>query len=58
MEKRPLLYPQNRVFCRIGDSEFDDGLGWNFDLLLRLGIKARTCLSLLLYQLAKTGKTN
>src|SRR5271157_2871316 len=51
-----LLYPQNRVLCRLGDSEFDDGLGWNLDLLLRLGIKACTCFPLLLYQLAKTGQ--
>ena len=40
----------------LGDSEFDDGLGWNLDLLLRLGIEARTCLPLLFYQLAKTGQ--
>src|SRR6266481_6185967 len=53
---RLLLYPQNRVLCRLGDSEFDDGLGWNLDLLLRLGIEARTCFPLLLYQLAKTGQ--
>ena len=51
-----LLYPQNRVLCRLGDSEFDDGLGWNLDLLLRLGIEACTCLPLLLHQLAKTGQ--
>src|SRR5271165_5188950 len=49
-----LLYPENPVLCRLGDSEFDDGLGWNLDLLLRLGIKASTCFPLLLYQLAKT----
>jgi hypothetical protein len=29
---------------------------WNLDLLLRLGIDARTSLPLLLYQLAKTGQ--
>ena len=51
-----LLYPENRVLCRLGDSEFDDGLGWNLDLLLRLGIKACTCFPLLLYELAKTGQ--
>jgi hypothetical protein len=51
-----LLYPENPVLCRLGDSEFDDGLGWNLDLLLRLGIKASTCFPLLLYQLAKTGQ--
>src|SRR6202023_2870493 len=53
---RLLLYPQNRVFCRLGDAKFDDGLGWNLDLLLRLRIKARTRLPLLLRQLAKTGQ--
>jgi hypothetical protein len=49
-----LLYPQNRVLCRLGDSEFDDSLGWNLDLLLRLWIEARACFPLLLHQLAKT----
>jgi hypothetical protein len=51
---RLLLYPKNRVFCRLGDAKFDDGLGWNFDFLLRLWIKARARLPLLLHQLAKT----
>jgi hypothetical protein len=51
-----LLYPQNRVFCRLSDSEFDDGFGWNLDLLLRLRIKARPRFPLLLYELAKTGQ--
>jgi hypothetical protein len=46
---RLLFYPQNRVLCRLGDSEFDDGLGWNLDLLLCLGIEARASLPLLLY---------
>jgi len=36
-----LFYSENRVLRRLGDSEFEDGLGWNPDLLLRLGIKAR-----------------
>ena len=49
-----LLYTQNRVLCRPGDSEFDDGLGWNLDLLLRLGIEARACLPLLLDKLAES----
>src|SRR6516162_5822009 len=39
-----LLYPENRVLCRLGDSEFDDGLGGNLHLLLRLGIEAPSCL--------------
>ena len=51
-----LLYPQNRILCRLGDSEFDDGLGWNLDLLLRLGIEAEASLPLLLYELAKSGQ--
>src|ERR1700751_3246733 len=51
-----LLYPQNRVLCGLGNSKFDDGLGWNLHLLLRFWIKARTRLSLLLHQLAKTGQ--
>ena len=55
VESGLLLYPENRVLCRLGDSEFDDGLGWNLDLLLRLGIEARACLPLLLYELAKAG---
>jgi hypothetical protein len=53
---RLFLYPNNRVFCRLRDAKFDDGLGWNFDFLLRLRIKARTRLPLLLHQLAKTGQ--
>src|SRR6266403_5367956 len=51
-----LLYPKNRVFCRLGDAKFDDGLGWNLDFLLRLWIKARARLPLLLYEFAKTGQ--
>jgi hypothetical protein len=54
--KRLLLYPQNRVFCRLGDSEFDDGLGWNLDLLLCLRIEASTCFPLLLYKLPEAGQ--
>ena len=49
-----LLYPKNAVLSRLGDSEFDDGLGWNLDLLLRLGIEARACLPLLLDELAES----
>ena len=51
-----LLYPKNRVLCRLGDSEFYDGLRTNLHLLLRLGIEARACFPLLLHQLAKTGQ--
>ena len=48
-----LLYSENRVLRSLGNSEFDDGLGRNLDLLLRLGIKARARLSLLFHQLSK-----
>jgi hypothetical protein len=53
---RLLLYAQNRVFCRLSDSEFDDGFSWNLDLLLRLRIKARARFSLLLYELANRAR--
>ena len=46
---------QNPVFRRLGYPEFDDGLGWNLDLLLRLRIEADPSLPFLLYQLAKSG---
>ena len=52
---RLLPHSENRIFCRLGDSEFDDGLGRNLDLLLRLRIEARARLPLLLHQFAKTG---
>jgi hypothetical protein len=51
-----LLYAQNPVLCCLGDAEFDNGLCWNLDLLLRLWVKAHARLSLLLHQLAKTGQ--
>jgi len=53
---RLLLYPQNRVLCRLGDSEFHDGLGWNLDFLLRLRIEAGASLPFLFYELAKSGQ--
>ena len=53
---RLLFYPQNRVLCRLGDSEFDNGLGRNLYLLLRLRIEADASLPLLLYELAKSGQ--
>jgi hypothetical protein len=56
VESGLLLYPKNAVLCRLGDPEFDDGLGWNLDLLLRLGIEASTCFPLLLYELAEAGQ--
>src|SRR5215469_10096800 len=51
-----LLNAQNRIFCHLGDSEFDNGFGWNPDLLLCLGIKTGARLSLLLHQLAEAGQ--
>ena len=48
-----LLYSKNCVLRRLGDSEFDYGLGWNLDLLLRFGIEARARFPLLLHQLAE-----
>ena len=56
LQRKLLLYPQNRVFCRLGDSEFDDGFGWNLYLLLRLRIEARASFPFLLYELAKSGQ--
>jgi hypothetical protein len=49
-----LLYPQNRVLCRLRDTEFQHSFGGNLDLLLRLGIYPDVCLPLLLYELAKS----
>ena len=53
-----LLYPQNRVLCRLGDSEFDDGLGWNLDLLLRFRIEADASFLFCFTSLPNPGKTN
>ena len=49
-----LLDPQNRALCSLGNTKFDDGLGWNLNLLLRLWIEARARFPLLLHQLTKT----
>jgi hypothetical protein len=51
-----LLPAENPILCRLGDAEFDNGLGRNLDLLLRLRVKARARLSLLLHQFAETGQ--
>jgi len=40
----------------LATGEFDDGLGWNPDLLLRLGVESRPRISFLLHQLAKAGQ--
>ena len=48
------FYSMNAVLSRLGDSEFDDGLGWDLDFLLGLGIEASTCFPLLLYELPKS----
>ena len=47
---------QNPIFRGFGNTKFDDGLGWNLDLLLRLWIETRARFPLLLHQLAKTGQ--
>jgi hypothetical protein len=39
----------------LGNTKFDDGLGWNLDLLLRLWIKTRARFPFLLHQPAKPG---
>jgi hypothetical protein len=49
-----LPYPQNRVLRRLRNTEFDDGLGWNLDLLLGLGINPDPRFPLLLHKLANT----
>lgn len=46
---RLLFYPENRVLRDLSDSEFDDSLGRNPDLLLSFGIEARASFPLLLY---------
>jgi hypothetical protein len=51
-----LLNAQNRVLGGFCDSEFHDGLGRDFDFLLRFRIDTDTSLSLLLYQLSKAGE--
>ena len=50
------LTPKIPFFAPLATRNFDDGLGWNLDLLLRLWIKARARLPLLLYEFAKTGQ--
>jgi hypothetical protein len=55
---RLLLYPQNRVLCGLGNTKFDDDLGWNLDLLLRLWIKAMRAFIFCFTSLPKPGKTN
>ena len=47
------LYPQNPVLCGLGNTKFNDSLGWNLDLLLGLGIEARARFPLLLYELSE-----
>ena len=50
------LPPESRPSPPFGDSEFDDGFGWNLDLLLRLRIESGASLPFLLYELAKPGQ--
>jgi len=51
-----LLYSENRVLRGLGNSELDDGLGRDPDLLLRLGVETRPRLPLLFYQLPEAGQ--
>jgi len=53
-----LLYPQNPVLCGLGNPKFDNGLGWNLDLLLRLWIKTRARFLFCFTSFPKPGKTN
>jgi hypothetical protein len=50
MEKQTTSLPQDAVLCYLRDSEFDDSLGWNLDLLLGLGIEAHARFPLMLYE--------
>ena len=51
-----LLYPKNSVLCRFGNSELDDGLSWDPDLLLRLGVETHPRFPLLFHQFPKAGQ--
>ena len=51
-----LLYSENSVLSRLGDSEFDYGLGWNLDLLLCPWVQAHPRFPFLFHQLAKAGQ--
>src|SRR5438132_10437254 len=48
-----LLRAENRILRHLEDAELNHGFGGNFDLLLRLWIKARASFSLLFYELPK-----
>jgi hypothetical protein len=52
------LYLQNRVLRGLGDAKFDNSLGWYFDLLLRLWIKAHARFLFCFTSLPKPGTTN
>ena len=43
----------DRVLGRLGDSKFNNGLGWNLDLLLRLWVETHASLPFLLNELAE-----
>ena len=51
-----LLYSEYRVLRHLGNTELDDGLGRDPDLLLRLGVEIRPRLPLLFYQLPEAGQ--
>jgi hypothetical protein len=51
-----LLYSENSVLCRLRNTEFDDGLSRDPDLLLRLGVETHPRFPLLFYQLPEAGQ--
>jgi hypothetical protein len=53
-----LLPAENTILCRLGDAEFDNGLGRNLDLLLRLRVKALRAFLFCFTSLPKPGKIN
>jgi hypothetical protein len=53
---RLLLCPENSLLCGFGNSEPDDGLGWDPDLLLRLGVETHPRFPLLFHQFPKAGQ--
>jgi hypothetical protein len=51
-----LFNPKDGILRRLRNPEFNDGLGRNLDLLLRLGIDAGSRFPLLLHELPKAGQ--
>jgi hypothetical protein len=51
-----LFDSQNPVLGRFGDTKFNNGLGWDLDLLLRLWVEPDASLPFLLNELAEAGQ--